>query len=172
MSRRSDENGLVQARRMGETAILVRAAGKAASATVGVIGDRRADYPAVSAFQLHRRFRVWTSCAGSGFVPRELSSDSEFLRRVCLDLAGTLPPPERVREFLASQRSEETREADRYADRFARSSSTTGPSASTISSAWPSSRTASSRSGARCMPNGCGRTSRPTSRTTRWRASA
>ena len=31
-----------------------------------------------------RKFRI---------VPSELSSDSEFLRRICLDLAGTLPPP-------------------------------------------------------------------------------
>ena len=36
-------------------------------------------------------------------MPSELSGDSEFLRRVCLDLAGMLPPPERVREFLASR---------------------------------------------------------------------
>src|SRR5262249_2945495 len=31
------------------------------------------------------------------------SSDAEFLRRVCLDLTGTLPPPDRVREFLSSK---------------------------------------------------------------------
>ena len=36
-------------------------------------------------------------------VPSELSSDAEFLRRVCLDLTGTLPPPQRVREFMASK---------------------------------------------------------------------
>ena len=35
-------------------------------------------------------------------IPSELSSDTEFLRRVCLDLTGTLPP-ERVREFAASK---------------------------------------------------------------------
>ena len=34
--------------------------------------------------------------------PSSLSSDEEFLRRVCLDLTGTLPPPDRVREFLSS----------------------------------------------------------------------
>ena len=32
-----------------------------------------------------------------------LSSDAEFLRRVCLDLTGTLPPPDRAREFIASR---------------------------------------------------------------------
>src|SRR5262245_42648900 len=30
------------------------------------------------------------------------SDDAEFLRRVHLDLVGTIPPPEKVREFLAS----------------------------------------------------------------------
>lgn len=31
-----------------------------------------------------------------------LSSDTEFLRRVYLDLSGVIPPPEKVKEFLAS----------------------------------------------------------------------
>ena len=35
-------------------------------------------------------------------VPSGLATDSEFLRRVCLDLTGTLPPPQRVHDFLAS----------------------------------------------------------------------
>ena len=36
-------------------------------------------------------------------VPSSPSSDTEFLRRLCLDFTGTLPPPQRVREFLASK---------------------------------------------------------------------
>src|SRR5207237_7966072 len=36
-------------------------------------------------------------------VPSNPSTDAEFLRRICLDLTGTLPPPQRVREFLASK---------------------------------------------------------------------
>ena len=44
-------------------------------------------------FQKLRQFQI---------VPSDLADDSEFLRRVCLDLTGTLPPPQRVREFLAS----------------------------------------------------------------------
>jgi hypothetical protein len=45
-----------------------------------------------SAMQL-RKFQI---------VPSDVTGDSEFLRRVCLDLTGTLPPPSRVRQFLAS----------------------------------------------------------------------
>src|SRR5262249_29693861 len=71
-------------------------------AIVGVVGDPVPGYPKVAAsnfidefvFDKLKRFRV---------VPSELSSDAEFLRRVCLDLTGTLPPPARVREFLASR---------------------------------------------------------------------
>jgi hypothetical protein len=96
-----DENGLVRARRTGETAIVARAAGFVASATVGVIGPP-VSYPSVERVNFIddlvcdklRRFRI---------PPSPRASDAEFLRRVCLDLAGMLPPPERVREFLASR---------------------------------------------------------------------
>jgi hypothetical protein len=95
-------DGVVNAKRRGETAILVRAAGQVASVGVGVIGPPLANYPDVARFnyiddhifQKLRRFKI---------IPSDLSGDSEFLRRVCLDLTGTLPPPQRVREFLASK---------------------------------------------------------------------
>jgi hypothetical protein len=84
-------DGIVSGKRRGETAILVRAAGQIASAGVGVIGPVVSDYPKVTSsnfiddhvFEKLRRFQI---------IPSELSSDSEFLRRVCLDLTGTLPP--------------------------------------------------------------------------------
>ena len=92
---------VVKAGQLGETSVLVRAAGLAASATVGVIGPPLAAYsdPPISnfidkfVFDKLRRFRI---------PPAALSSDQEFLRRICLDLTGTLPPPERAREFFAS----------------------------------------------------------------------
>jgi hypothetical protein len=36
-----------------------------------------------------------------GLVPAELCTDEQFLRRVSLDIAGTLPKPEQVRAFVA-----------------------------------------------------------------------
>jgi hypothetical protein len=95
-----DENGDIRGRKIGETAVLVRGSGQTASAIVGVVRAPVAAYPAIESsnfiddyiFDKLRRFRI---------VPSGLSSDSEFVRRVCLDLAGRLPPPERVREFLA-----------------------------------------------------------------------
>ena len=97
-SRGRQPDGVVDAKRRGETSVLVRAAGHVASVGIGVIGPQISDYPKVArwnfidehVFEKLRRFQI---------VPSELPSDSEFLRRVCLDLTGTLPPPERVREF-------------------------------------------------------------------------
>ncbi len=93
-----DEAGEVDARRGGETAVLVRAAGLVASAAVGVITERSGPYPSARRenyiddfiFDKLRRFQI---------PPSEPASDSEFLRRVCLDLTGTLPPTYRVKEF-------------------------------------------------------------------------
>jgi hypothetical protein len=94
--------GRVEAVRAGETAIIVRAAGQFATVGVGVITPSAGEYPTVKgrnfiddhAFAKLRRLRI---------VPAPLCRDDEFLRRVCLDLTGTLPPPERVRQFVADK---------------------------------------------------------------------
>ncbi|MEZ5401296.1 MAG: DUF1553 domain-containing protein [Bryobacteraceae bacterium] len=94
--------GEIETLRPGETAILIKAAGRSARIGVGVIAAPVANYPTVARnnfvdeeiFAKLRRFNI---------VPSGLSADGEFLRRVSLDIAGRLPPPERVREFVASK---------------------------------------------------------------------
>jgi hypothetical protein len=93
--------GVIDAKRRGETAILVRAAGQVASVGVGVIGPPLPDYPKVETYNFIDQY-VFDKLRKFQIVPSNLASDSEFLRRVCLDLTGVLPPPQRVREFLAS----------------------------------------------------------------------
>ena len=96
------ETGVVQAKKAGETNILIRTPGNTLSADVGVIEKPIEKYPKIAArnyvdqhvFAKLRKFQI---------LPSELSSDQEFLRRVCLDLTGTLPPPRRVREFVADK---------------------------------------------------------------------
>ena len=91
--------GLVTGKALGETAIMIRAAGQLASAAVGVIGPPLAKYPALP----HGNFideAVFAKLKRFNIVPSDVADDAAFLRRVCLDLTGTLPPPGRVREFV------------------------------------------------------------------------
>ena len=95
------EGGLVEGVGKGEAAIMIRTAGRAAEARFGVIGEVIQEYPEVprqnfideEVFGKLRRFHL---------IPSELSGDEEFIRRACLDLTGTLPPPERVLKFVGS----------------------------------------------------------------------
>jgi hypothetical protein len=94
--------GIVTGTRLGETAIMIRGAGQVSSAGVGVIGPPLANYSDVPRFNFIDE-PVFAKLKKFNILPSELASDGEFLRRVCLDLTGTLPPPERVREFIASK---------------------------------------------------------------------
>ncbi|MFN0171455.1 MAG: DUF1553 domain-containing protein [Bryobacteraceae bacterium] len=95
-------DGVVSGKRLGETAILIRAAGQFATAGVGVIGPPVANYPRIPRWNLIDE-HIFRKLERFHMVPSEVSGDGEFLRRVCLDLTGTLPPPDRTREFLASK---------------------------------------------------------------------
>ncbi|MFN7934138.1 MAG: DUF1553 domain-containing protein [Bryobacteraceae bacterium] len=94
--------GIVTGVRRGETAILIRAAGQLASASVGVVGPPIPNYPPIAGFNFIDN-HILRKLKAFHILPSELSSDSEFLRRVCLDLTGTLPPAARAREFIASK---------------------------------------------------------------------
>ena len=91
--------GIVKAFNPGETTILVRGVGFEVRSDIGVVAEWISDYPEVpkvnfideQVFSKLRRFNI---------LPSELSSDAEFLRRICLDLTGQLPPKQKVREFL------------------------------------------------------------------------
>jgi hypothetical protein len=99
---RISADGRVEAVRVGETAVIVRAAGQFTTAGVAVIAPAPADYRMVRG----RNFiddHVLAKLRRLRIVPAPVSRDDEFLRRVCLDLTGTLPPPERVRAFLADR---------------------------------------------------------------------
>ncbi|HEX8202660.1 MAG TPA: DUF1549 domain-containing protein, partial [Isosphaeraceae bacterium] len=109
----------------GEAAVMVRYQGHVAvfRATVP-LGATTPSYEfphqtIVDAFT-HRKWREL------GLVPSDLATDEPFLRRVFLDLTGTLPNPARVRAFAAdadplkrSRLVDELLETDEYADVFA-----------------------------------------------------
>ena len=102
---RITREGRVEAVGEGETAVTVWVPGHNISARVGVIRNLIPDYPEL----LRRNLiddHIFAKLKRFHLKPSESSSDVEFLRRVCLDVTGTLPPPERVRDFLASREPE------------------------------------------------------------------
>lgn len=73
------------------------------------VGSRFPDVPApteIDKLVLRKLSKV-------GIVPSEICTDTEFLRRVSLDLTGTLPAPGEITEFLADEsREKRTRKID------------------------------------------------------------
>ena len=96
--------GLLTAVRRGEAPVLVRFEGSYASTTLTVMGDRTGfvwtDPPAFSKIDelvaaKWKRLKI---------LPSGLCSDTDFIRRVSLDLTGLPPTANEVRKFLADQR--------------------------------------------------------------------
>ena len=97
-----DENGLIRARQPGEATVLVQASRRATRVSLGVVSRILEGFPR----ETPRNFidqEVRQKLRRLSILPSERASDQEILRRVCLDLTGTLPPPRRVREFLKSR---------------------------------------------------------------------
>jgi hypothetical protein len=107
-----DKYGLVTAVRRGETAMLARYEGAYAAAPVVVMGDRSG-----FAWQATPEYNwidslVYEKLKQVKVLPSDVCTDSEFVRRLYLDLTGLPPQPEEVRAFLADPRpGKEKREA-------------------------------------------------------------
>jgi hypothetical protein len=97
------EDGSVQATGVGETAVFARYLGRVGVAEMLV---PQAEKPSAREYAVFKPANMVDQLALAkwkkmGFVPAELATDAEFLRRVSLDLTGTLPAPEEIRAFLA-----------------------------------------------------------------------
>ena len=99
-----DKHGLVTAVRRGEAAVMARYEGAYAATTLVVMGDRTGfawkpvpehSYIDSLVYEKLRQVKV---------LPSGLCSDSDFLRRIYLDLTGLPPRVEDVRKFLADKR--------------------------------------------------------------------
>ncbi len=101
----TDRSAVMTAIRRGEASVLARFEGAYAATTLTVMGDRKGfvwQPPPVNnridelAAEKWRRMKM---------LPSGLSTDTEFIRRVTLDLAGLPPTADEVRAFVADPRS-------------------------------------------------------------------
>jgi hypothetical protein len=99
-----DKNGLVQAERRGEAAMLARYEGAYAATTMIVMGDRSGytwqnvpenNYIDGLVYEKLRQVKI---------LPSGLCNDAEFIRRLYLDLTGLPPTADQVRTFVADNR--------------------------------------------------------------------
>jgi len=100
----ADSTGLITTLRRGEAPVLARYEGNYAATTVTVMGDRTGfvwkDAPAWNKIDE----LVAAKWKRMKIEPSELCTDTEFIRRVYLDLTGLPPMPDEIRAFLADSR--------------------------------------------------------------------
>jgi len=114
-----DADGLVRTLALsGEAAIMVRYQSHVAvfRATVP-LGVKTPDYKFAPQTVVDKYTqRKWQKL---GLVPSDLCSDEQFIRRVTLDITGTLPTPKQVARFLADK---DTKKRDKLVDALLESS--------------------------------------------------
>ncbi len=95
-----DQSGRVKAEDFGEAVIVVSYMRQFATVRVVVPQPLPDPFPEVEAYNKIDEL-VLAKLKKLGIPPSELCSDHEFLRRVYLDVIGTLPTPDEARAFLS-----------------------------------------------------------------------
>lgn len=109
-----DDHGLLTATGKGQTAVMVRYDGQAGICTVVVPYREQTELAAWKSNNYVDELAA-DKFRDLGLVPSPLCDDATFIRRVFLDCIGSLPPPDLVREFVAS---EDADKRDKLVDRL------------------------------------------------------
>ncbi|MDA0285103.1 MAG: DUF1549 domain-containing protein, partial [Planctomycetota bacterium] len=100
----TDASGLVTTERRGESAILARFEGRYAATTLTAMGDRDGFTWVDPEKWNYIDGHVANKLERMKIVQSGLCSETEFIRRVHLDLTGLPPTADQVRKFLADER--------------------------------------------------------------------
>ena len=95
-----DKQGIVTAVRRGETAILARYDGNYAAATLIIMGDRSAFAWKETPTYNYIDELVYNKLKSVKILPSDVCTDSDFVRRLYLDLTGLPPELDVVKKFL------------------------------------------------------------------------
>ena len=112
-----DRAGIVTAVRRGEATITARYEGTYAAATLFVMGDRSGfAWKATPEFNWIDTL-VYDKLKQVKILPSDVCTDSDFIRRIYLDLTGIPPQPEEVRAFL-QDKTETRAKRDKLIDKL------------------------------------------------------
>lgn len=96
-----DDEGVVQANRSGETALMVRYLGQVGIARIAVLPTWRLQPDNKTRPANYVDEAVRAKLQKLHTAPSDLCTDEEFVRRVYLDVCGLIPSPEETEKFLA-----------------------------------------------------------------------
>ena len=97
--------GLVTAKTSGETNVLVRSMGQLASTRIGVAQPVSEEAPQPPRRNFVDEF-IFSKLDRMRIPPAPVTGDAQFLRRVYLDLIGTLPTEDEVNAFVTDDRAD------------------------------------------------------------------
>lgn len=110
------DKGVLKGMRWGGAAVIVRYLGNIQSVAMTLPREDKAPYPKLASANLIDDL-VYANLKRLRVQPSRPTTDTEFLRRISLDLRGVLPTPEEVATFVADKAPDKrTKQIDTYLD--------------------------------------------------------